>query len=86
MFATENNALTLIRPPRVKGKRAVNGNPTNNLFPIYEAIHLIQKALGLTAPWRVRSSDFDPQQKRLEIKINSLAGAFFPVQRVEGMM
>ncbi len=33
-------------------------------------IDLLEKALGLTPPWRVRSSEFDPQEKRLEIRIN----------------
>lgn len=38
---------------------------------------LLQKALGLTPPWRVTSSDFDPQQKRLEIKIDFPRGSTF---------
>lgn len=38
---------------------------------------LLQKALGLTPPWQVSSSDFDPQQKRLEIKINFPRGSTF---------
>jgi transposase len=34
-------------------------------------------ALGLTPPWQVSSSDFDPQQKRLDIKINFPRGSTF---------
>jgi transposase len=38
---------------------------------------LFQMALGLTPPWQVLSSDFDPKQKRLDIKIDFPRGSTF---------
>ncbi len=38
---------------------------------------LLQMALGLTSPWQVSSSDFDPQQRRLDIKIDFPRGSTF---------
>ena len=38
---------------------------------------LFQMALGLTPPWQVLSSDFDPQQKRLDIQIDFPRGSTF---------
>jgi len=38
---------------------------------------LFQMALGLTPPWQVLSSDFDPQQKRLDIQIGFPRGSTF---------
>lgn len=38
---------------------------------------LLQKALGLTAPWKVVSSNFDPERKRLDIEIDFTRGATF---------
>ena len=38
---------------------------------------LLQMALGLTPPWQVSSSDFDPQQRRLDIKIDFTRGSTF---------
>ena len=40
-------------------------------------IDLFQMALGLTPPWQVSSSEFDPQQKRLDIKIDFPRGSTF---------
>jgi len=40
-------------------------------------IEIFQLALGLTPPWEVVSSDFDPQQKRLDIKIDFPRGSTF---------
>ena len=40
-------------------------------------IDLFQLALGLTPPWQVSSSEFDPQQKRLDIKIDFPRGSTF---------
>lgn len=38
---------------------------------------LFQMALGLTPPWQVLSSDFNPEQKRLDIKIDFSRGSTF---------
>ena len=38
---------------------------------------LLQMALGLTPPWQVSSSDFDSQQRRLDIKIDFPRGSTF---------
>jgi len=38
---------------------------------------LFQMALGLTLPWQVESSEFDPEQKRLDIMINFPRGGTF---------
>ena len=38
---------------------------------------LFQLALGLTSPWQVSSSDFDPQEKRLDIMIDFPPGSTF---------
>jgi transposase len=38
---------------------------------------LLQVALGLTPPWQVLSSDFNPQQRRLDIKIDFPRGSIF---------
>jgi transposase len=38
---------------------------------------LLQMALGLTPPWQVSSSDFDLQQRRLDIKIDFPRGSTF---------
>lgn len=38
---------------------------------------LLQMALALTPPWQVLSSDFDPQQRRLDIKIDFPRGSIF---------
>lgn len=38
---------------------------------------LLQMALGLTPPWKVSSSDFDPQQRRLDIKLDFPRGSVF---------
>jgi transposase len=40
-------------------------------------IDLFQLALGLTPPWQVSSSEFDPRQKRLDIKIDFPRGSTF---------
>ena len=40
-------------------------------------IDLFQIALGLTPPWRVSSSEFDPQRKRLDIMIDFPIGSTF---------
>jgi len=40
-------------------------------------IDLFQKALGLTPPWQVCSSDFDPEKKRLDIRIDFPRGSTF---------
>jgi len=38
---------------------------------------LLQQALGLTAPWTVSRSDFDPEAQRLDIQIDFTAGSRF---------
>ena len=38
---------------------------------------LFQLALGLTSPWQVESSEFDPKRKRLDIKIDFPSGGVF---------
>ncbi len=38
---------------------------------------LLEMALGLTPPWQVSSSDFDPKQRRLDIKIDFPRGSTF---------
>jgi len=38
---------------------------------------LLQQALGLTPPWTVSRSDFDPEARRLDIKIDFAPGARF---------
>lgn len=40
-------------------------------------IDLFQQALGLTPPWQVSSSDFNPQLKRLDIRIDFAPGSTF---------
>ena len=40
-------------------------------------IALFQLALGLTPPWRVSAAEFDPEQKRLDIKIDFPRGSTF---------
>lgn len=40
-------------------------------------IDLFQMALGLTPPWQVSASDFDPEQKRLDILIDFPRGSTF---------
>jgi len=40
-------------------------------------IDLLQMALGLTPPWQVLSSDFNLQQRRLDIKIDFPRGSIF---------
>jgi transposase len=39
---------------------------------------LFQLALGLKLPWQVSSSEFNPEQKRLDIKIDFPRGSTFP--------
>lgn len=39
---------------------------------------LLQLALGLTPPWTVTRSDFDPEAKRLDIQIDFAPGSRFP--------
>jgi len=39
---------------------------------------LFQLALGLKPPWQVSSSEFNPEQKRLDIKIDFPRGSTFP--------
>ena len=36
---------------------------------------LLQQALGLTPPWTVSRSDFDPEVPRLDIQIDFTAGS-----------
>ncbi len=38
---------------------------------------LLQQALGLTPPWTVSRSDFDPEAQRLDIQIDFTAGSRF---------
>ena len=40
--------------------------------------NLLQLALGLTPPWTVTRSDFDPDAKRLDIEIGFAPGSRFP--------
>jgi transposase len=40
--------------------------------------NLLQLALGLTPPWTVTRSDFDPDAKRLDIEIDFASGSRFP--------
>lgn len=40
-------------------------------------IDLFQQALGLTPPWQVSSSEFNPQLKRLDIRIDFAPGSTF---------
>lgn len=40
--------------------------------------NLLQLALGLTPPWTVTGSDFDPGAKRLDIQIEFPPGSRFP--------
>ena len=40
--------------------------------------NLLQLALGLTPPWTVTGSDFDPEAKRLDIQIDFTPGSRFP--------
>jgi transposase len=40
--------------------------------------NLLQLALGLTPPWTVTRSDFDPEAKRLDIQIDFAPGSRFP--------
>jgi len=40
-------------------------------------IELFQKALGLSAPWQVKSSEFEPELKRLDIMIDFIRGGTF---------
>jgi transposase len=40
--------------------------------------NLLQMALGLTPPWTVTRSDFDPDAKRLDIEIDFAPGSRFP--------
>ena len=40
--------------------------------------NLLQLALGLTPPWTVTRSDFDPDAKRLDIQIDFAPGSRFP--------
>ena len=41
---------------------------------------LLQQALGLTSPWTVSRSDFDPEGRRLDIQIDFASGSRFPVR------
>ena len=38
---------------------------------------LLQQALGLTPPWTVSRSDFDPEARRLDIQIDFVPGSRF---------
>ena len=38
---------------------------------------LLQLALGLTPPWTVTRSDFDPEARRLDIEIDFAPGSRF---------
>jgi hypothetical protein len=40
--------------------------------------NLLQLALGLTPPWTVTRSDFDPEARRLDIQIDFAPGSRFP--------
>ncbi|WP_462324581.1 transposase family protein [Desulfoplanes sp.] len=40
-------------------------------------LDLFQKALGLTPPWEVVSSEFDPQDQRLDVRLGFLRGSTF---------
>jgi hypothetical protein len=44
---------------------------------IMRDIELFQLALGLSSPWQVSSSEFDLEQKRLDIKIDFPRGSLF---------
>jgi transposase len=46
-------------------------------------IDLFQKALGLTPPWQVVSSEFNPNTKRLDIEIDFAPGSVFPCPKCE---
>lgn len=50
-------------------------------------IDLFQLALGLTPPWQVSSSEFDPEQKRLDIRFDFPKGSTFhcPVCDQDGL-
>ena len=41
---------------------------------------LLQSALGLTPPWTVSCSDFDPEAHRLDIEIDFAPGSRFAVR------
>jgi len=49
----------------------------SKFFSMMRDTDLFQMALGLTHPWQVLSSDFDPQQKRLDIQIEFPRGSTF---------
>ena len=38
---------------------------------------LFQAALGLTAPWQVTSVEFDPERKRLDLRVDFPKGSTF---------
>jgi len=38
-------------------------------------LDLCQQALGLDEPWRVVGSDFDPQRRRLDLRLDFERGA-----------
>jgi transposase len=46
-------------------------------------IDLFQVALGLTPPWQVSSSDFDPKTKRLDIRLDFPRGSTFACPKCE---
>jgi transposase len=44
---------------------------------------LFQAALGLSEPWRVTSVEFDPERKRLDLRVDFAKGARFPCPECE---
>ena len=39
--------------------------------------HLFEQALGIQAPWYVKSIDFDSESRRLDIEVDFKCGSFF---------
>ena len=44
---------------------------------------LFQAALGLSEPWQVTSVEFDPERKRLDLRVDFAKGARFPCPECE---
>jgi hypothetical protein len=75
------------RPPRACAARSVldGGEHDARLEqdgaecgrPTMRDTALLQLALGLTPPWTVSRSDFDPEAHRLDIEINFAPGSRF---------
>lgn len=52
-------------------------NQSGSLFHIMRDTDIFELALGLSSPWKVKESIFDPESKRLDILLHFARGSTF---------